>query len=177
MKINWVDILIVIYIVMSVLWGKKRGLSEEIITFIVALFSWIIALHFYNNVGQLINDWFLMSLSASKAIAFIALVCGIFAIGSFFGKLLKNVMKFKFTPNIEGIGGLIIGGLRGGVIVSIIIVSLVLIPKDFLKREFYSNSLLGNYLVSLNTKIYNLIWPKKNLCSEVSAVNSYKYFA
>lgn len=161
MKINWVDILIVIYVTRAFFQGKKRGLSVEIIAVIVAFLSWIIALHFYQPFGQSINTWFLVSLPAAGAVAFIGFGLGLLFFGTVLGRLLKRVMKLSFTSNIEKIGGLFMGGLRGGVVTAIIVVSLVLVPADFLQREVYTNSLFGNYLVALSPKMHGWVWAGK----------------
>lgn len=161
MKINWVDILIVIYIVRAFFLGKKRGLSFEITALISALLAWVIALHFYQGLGESIGKWFLLTLPSSRAISFMGISIGILFFGAILSRFLKKVMKLSFIPNVEKIGGCILGILRGISVSAIIILSLSLIPKESLQREVYTNSLLGNYLVSISPKLHEWIWLKK----------------
>lgn len=174
MKINWVDIIIVIYITRAFFSGKKRGLSVELIAVIVAFLSWILALHFYQPFSRSINTWFLVSLSTAKAIAFTGFGFGILFLGTVLGKLLKRIMKLSFTSNMERGGGLIIGGLRGGVIIAMIVVCAALIPADFLQREVYTNSLFGNYLVALSPKMHEWIWAGEKTDSRFSVTEFWK---
>ena len=173
-KINWVDILIVIYITRAFFLGKKRGLSVEFIAVIIAFLSWIIALHFYQPFGRSINTWFLVSEPAARAIAFSGVAFGMLFIGTVLGRLLKKIMKLSFSSGVEKVGGLAVGGIRGVVVAAIIIVSAVLIPADFLKREVYTNSLLGNYLVALSPKMHEWGWVGKKTESRFSVTRFWK---
>lgn len=161
MKINWVDILIVIYIVRAFFLGKKRGLSFEITALISALLAWVISLHFYQGLGESISRWFLLTLASSRAISFIGISMGILFLGAILGRFLKKVMKLSFIPNVEKIGGCILGILRGISVSAIIILSLSLIPKESLQKEVYTNSLLGDYLVAVSPKLHEWIWPNR----------------
>lgn len=161
MKINWVDILIVIYIVRAFFLGKKRGLSVEITALISALVAWVIALHFYQGLGQSLSKWFLLTLPSARVISFIGIAVCVLFLGAIFGRLLKRIMKLSFLSNIEKIGGYILGTLRGISISAIIIVALALTPAKFIQQEVYVNSFLGNYFVALSPKLHEWLWPKK----------------
>ena len=174
MKINWIDIIIVIYITRAFFLGKKRGLSVELIAVIVAFLSWTIALHFHQPFSRSINTWFLVSLPTAKAIAFAGFGFGILLLGTVLGRLLKRIIKLSFTSNMERIGGLIVGGFRGGLVTAMIVVCAALIPADFLQREVYTNSLFGNYLVALSPKIHEWIWTGKNEDSRFSVTEFWK---
>lgn len=175
MKINWVDILIVIYIVRAFLVGRKRGFSVEVITLIAALLAWIIALHFYQNAGFLLSKNFLLSLASARAVAFMVIAVGSFFVFGLIGKLLTKVMTLSFLPNIETIGGCILGTIRGIVIAAIIISALALLPAGFVKQEVYTNSFLGSYLVTLGPAIHNCFWPGSS--NKNSRFNSKIYWA
>lgn len=160
MKINLVDILIVIYIVRTFFHGKKRGLSYEITAFISALFAWIMSLHFYQGFSGSLSKWFLLSIGTARVTAFsIICLCTLF-LGAVASRLLKRIMKLSFVPNIEKIGGGILGTLRGISISAMIIIGLVLVPVQFIKQQVYVKSFFGNYLVAISPKIYKWIWPR-----------------
>lgn len=167
MKINWVDILIVIYIVRAFFLGKKRGLGVEITALVSALASWVIALHFYQGLGESLSKWFLLTLPSARTISFAGIAIGILFLGAILGRFLKKIMKLSFLPNIEKIGGYILGTFRGVCISAIIIVALALVPAKFLQEEVYINSFLGNYLVALSPKLHEWIWPKKKAEGQV----------
>lgn len=159
MKINWVDILIVIYIVRSFFLGKKRGFSVEITSFITAILTLVIALHFYQDFGQSLSKWFLLTLTSARAISFIAISIFILFLGAILARLLKRIMKLSFLVGIEKIGGYILGTLKGCCISAIVTVALVLSSAGFVQQEVYTNSFLGNYLVALSPKIHDFVWP------------------
>lgn len=160
MKINWIDILIVIYIVRTFFHGKKRGLSYEITALVSALFAWVVALHFYQGLGNSLSKWFLLSLYTARVIAFCLIAVGVFFLGAVLSRMLKKIMKLSFIPNVEKIGGCVLGTLRGISISAVIVVAMALIPANFIQQEVYLNSFFGNYLVALSPKAHNLLWRK-----------------
>lgn len=158
MKINWIDILIIIYIVRAFFHGKKRGFSFEITAFVSALASWVLAIHFYQGLGLSINKWFLLSLETARVISFAGIAICILFLGAILSRLIKKIMKLSFLPNIEKIGGCILGILRGISISAIIIVALALTPSKAIQQEVYISSFFGNYLVALSPRLHKWIW-------------------
>ncbi len=163
MKINWVDILIVIYVVRAFFVGRKRGFSVEIIALIAALMAWIIALHFYQSTGSFLSSTILLSLATARALAFMVIAVGSFFIFALIGKLLTRVMTLNFLPNIETVGGCVLGTLRGIIIAAIIVSALALMPAGFVQQEVYTNSFLGNYMVALGPTIHKCFWPGRTV--------------
>lgn len=158
--INFVDVLIVIYIVRTFFHGKKRGLSYEITALISALFAWVTALHFYQGVGESLSKWFLLSLPTARVAAFIFISMCVLFLGALASRMLQKVMKLSFVPNIEKIGGCILGTLRGISLSAMIVIVLALTPMKSIQQEVYVKSFLGNYLVALSPMLHKLIWPK-----------------
>jgi len=156
-KINWVDIVIVIYIAWSFSIGKKRGLSGEGLALVTALFSLVLSLHFYQGTGDSLHRWFLLSVPSADTIAYTAIAVLIILLGVLLGSFFKKIMKLSFLPNIEKIGGCICGTLRGILISAVIIVGLAISPAAFMQEEVYINSFLGNYLVALSPKIHGWV--------------------
>lgn len=162
MKINWVDILIVIYIARTFFHGKTRGLSFEITALIAAILAWAMALHFYQSFGASLSKWFLFTVPTGGIIAFTAVAAGILFLGAIGARALQKVMKLSFVPNVEKIGGCLLGTVRGMSISAMVIVALALVPAKFIQQEVYVNSFLGNYLVALSPKVHGWIWSKES---------------
>lgn len=162
MKINWIDILIVAFIVWTFFIGKKRGFSVEIIALITAVLSWVISTHFYQAFGQNLNKWFMINLDSARALAFIIIAAASLFIITVLGKLLKKVMNLSFLPNLEKVGGCIAGTLRGIVLTALVVVGLALMPVDFIQKQVYTDSFFGNYFVALTPKVHNCVWPKSS---------------
>jgi membrane protein required for colicin V production len=161
LKINWVDIIIVVYIAYSFAAGKKRGLSVEFPALFFTFIAWATALNYYQGLGNTLSKWFLLKSPTASTIAFFGIAAAVLALGFLVGRFLKKIMKLSFVPGIEKIGGCIVGIVRGISMSAIIVVALVLAPADFLKQEIYVNSFLGNYFVALSPKAHAWIWPKK----------------
>lgn len=162
MRINWIDILLVVYIVVAFYFGKKRGLSVELVMAISAVFSWITALHFYQGYGDFLHKNLFVDLNVARSIFYALISLGVIILGMFAGKLIKRIMNLSFISTLEAYGGLIAGGIKGIVVSAIIVVSLSLMPVDFVQKEVYTNSLLGNYFVALTPKAHRWMWPKKS---------------
>lgn len=174
MKINWVDIVLVIYITRAFFLGKKRGLSFESVALVSAFLAWVVALHFYQPLGRSFNRRLLVSVPAASCIAFFSIGFGMLFLGRVFAGLLKKVMKLSFTSNMEKIGGLLVGGIRGAVVTPVFVVGLSLLPSGFVQREVYINSFLGNYLVALSPKMHNWMWKEQNKTEPSFSISEFK---
>lgn len=162
MKINWVDVLIVIYIIRAFFHGKKRGLSYEITALVSALFAWVVALHFYQVFGDRLSKWFLLNVPTGRVIAFAACGAGVLFLGAVLSRLMSKIMKLSFVPNVEKVGGCILGTLRGISMTALVVVALALLPIKLVQQEVYVSSFLGNYFVALSPKVYRWVWPKES---------------
>jgi len=160
MKINWVDIILVVFIVYSFTAGKKRGLSVEFPSLIFAFIAWAAGLNYYQGLGRSLSKWFLLTIPTANTIAFAGICAGVLFIGFLMGKFLKKVMKLSFVPGIEKVGGCIMGTVKGICISAIVIVALVMSSASFLQQEIYIKSFLGNYFVALSPKMHAWIWPE-----------------
>lgn len=175
MKINWVDIIIVIYIVRAFFLGKKRGLGVELIALISALFAWVLSTNYYQLIAQSFSRWFLLTEKTARTVAFVLIAVFILFIGAILARVLKKVMKLSFIPNVEKIGGCVFGIARGISLCAIIIVALSLCPITGIQQEVYVKSFLGNYLVALTPKVNE--WVLRNKSGSQSSFDISKFWA
>lgn len=77
---NWFDILLVVWLVLGVFRGRKRGMSEELISFIQWIAIVLVAAFAYRPLGNLLHQSRFCGLLVAYIIAYIAIGIGVSAI-------------------------------------------------------------------------------------------------
>ena len=54
---NWVDIIIVVIVAASLVWGLKTGVIPMVFTVLGMLIGWWLAGQYADDVGALVGDW------------------------------------------------------------------------------------------------------------------------
>src|SRR5437773_6234738 len=91
---NWFDLLVVIVLMIGLQRGRKRGMSEELLTMLRWVSLVLVCTLFYQPVGQYLCDVSLFSLMSSYVMAY----CG-----------LALLVAIAFTVLKRAIGGKLIG--------------------------------------------------------------------
>jgi membrane protein required for colicin V production len=120
---NWLDIVIVIFLGITTITGLSRGLVKTIIPIVGIILGIVLAGQFYGSVADWLSTWF-HSPSQAKiagfAIIFIVVVIVSLIIASLLSKFL-NLLLLGWVDKLGGaVLGFVIGGLVCGAILTII---------------------------------------------------------
>lgn len=136
MNANWLDIILLVILGLSVLFGIMKGLVRQIIGILAVIVGLILAVNYYPFVSNLFSRW-LSSSTLSNFIAFIVIFIIVLSMGGVLSFLFSKVMKgpLKFVNNAMG-GGL--GLLKGLLICGVIVFAMLVFPfkKDALRQSF-----------------------------------------
>jgi membrane protein required for colicin V production len=139
---NWLDIIIVIILLGSVIGGIMNGLIKTIFGLAGLIVGVVLAGHFYSGLANHLG--FISDSNTAKVIAFIiifAVVCGVAAVlGVIFSKMVSAITLGCLNRVLGGVLGLLIGAITIGAL-------LAILTKYTGFANTVASSALGNFLV------------------------------
>ena len=129
---NWVDIIIVVIVAASLVWGLKTGVIPMVFTVLGMLIGWWLAGQYADDVGALVGDWGTFD-TALTVFCYAAIVSISVFVASKVGSLVKPfiVIGTLGTAGMaDKIGGLLIGLIIGLVFTGAFIVVLARLSFD-----------------------------------------------
>lgn len=158
MRLNWVDLLVLIIMLRTVYGAFREGLSHEIFPLFGSVAGLLLALYYYEKMALLAAKS--ISLPASIlnfASFFLIILAGKFVL-RFLKAMLDIMIKVTWHPLIEKTGGLLAGLVRGAVVTSTILIIFALLPLSYLQWSIRDRSLSGMYFLRIGPAIYETIF-------------------
>ena len=129
---NWVDIIIVVIVAASLVWGLKTGVIPMVFTVLGMLIGWWLAGQYADDVGALVGDWGTFD-TALTVFCYAAIVSISVFVASKVGSMVKPfiVIGTLGTAGMaDKIGGVLIGLIIGLVLTGSFIVVLARLSFD-----------------------------------------------
>ena len=129
---NWVDIIIVLIVAASLVWGLKTGVIPMVFTVLGMLIGWWLAGQYADDVGALVGDWGTFD-TALTVFCYAAIVSISVFVASKVGSMVKPfiVIGTLGTAGMaDKIGGVLIGLIIGLVFTGAFIVVLARLSFD-----------------------------------------------
>ena len=129
---NWVDIIIVVIVAASLVWGLKTGVIPMVFTVLGMLIGWWLAGQYADDVGALVGDWGTFD-TAVTVVCYAAIISLSVFVASKVGSLVKPfiVIGTLGTAGMaDKIGGVLIGLIIGLVFTGAFIVVLARLSFD-----------------------------------------------
>ena len=153
-QINWLDIVVLILILRAVYIGTKLGLTAELFNFFGVLISLICAVLWYSRTADVLVINFKLPVWLSQFLCFIIIAQLIRLIFKYGLALLLKILNVQFVPQLERIGGGVIGFGRGLILSGIIILAIGLIPNNYIRESIEEKSFTGKFLVKATEGTY-----------------------
>jgi membrane protein required for colicin V production len=155
MIFNWLDIVLLIIIVGSLVLGVIKGLMRQVIGLAAVLLGLVLALVYYPYVSQLYLQW-IESQVLSHFLGFITIFIAVLCLGWLISWLISKIIKgpIKFINHVLG-GGL--GLLKGVLICGILVFALLVFPVSV---QALRNSFLAPYCLGM-TKLVAKVIPQE----------------
>jgi len=160
--LNPFDILIVFALIGGVIWGFTQGLVRMALSLVVLYLAVVLAMSFYEQVGQ----WILylsgqgLPQEGAELIAFLFILILTTTVVNFaLGRAFKDT-ELPAIRQIDQLGGLVLGFLLGATWISIALVGLVYVMNTpgFGSDAFRAN-VLGYMRSSLLVPVFGDVWP------------------
>ncbi|MDB6041216.1 MAG: Colicin production protein [Verrucomicrobiales bacterium] len=132
LNLNWFDILVVVVILLGVVRGRKRGISEELLDILQWLLIVVLAALFYMPLGNLVASYTHLSLLPAYVACYLSIAIAIkllfTAIKSMVGEKLIQADTFG---GMEYYLGMLAGALR---FLCVLIVALALLNSKYISK-------------------------------------------
>lgn len=131
MNLQWVDLIIIAIIALSVLTGLFRGFVKEL----VALCVWVLAIWLGMHYSQELDPWlksYIQEQSARTSVAFIIILFATLFAGGVVNALLSFILKKSGLSGTDRTLGMGFGFLRGVFIVALLMITVKMtsLPYD-----------------------------------------------
>ena len=155
-RINWVDVLVIILMIRMSYVAFMDGLSHEIFPFLGTLAVFVLSLHYYTRLGDVISvNLGSMPAEVSNCLSFIILITILGFIVKFLKVILDKIVKVQWHPVIEKFGGLFVGILKAYIITAMVLTMLALMPLSYLQWSVKDRSLTGRYVLMAGPEVYS----------------------
>lgn len=140
---NWIDGVLLIILLASVIVGSKKGLIRELMAFIIFFTAVIVSVNYIDSFAIWMYDKFGGSPLISAFISFITLLALSYALFKIMGIIFYRIADLKSIGRKDQMGGALIGFLRGWVAVGFLTLILFLLPMPDNFYESFENSFFG----------------------------------
>ena len=127
---NWVDIVIIIYLCLSVLSGFMQGLIRTVLSIIGLIVGIILAAHFYKQLGDVVT--FISNKNVADVVAFIFILLVVMGIAALIAWFLRSLIKAIMLGWVDKIGGAVLGLILGALSISAILSIIAKVSKTSL---------------------------------------------
>jgi len=153
-NINWLDIVVLVLLIRGLYIGMKFGLTAELFNFFGILTSLVCAVLWYSSAADVLIVNFKLPIWLSQFLCFIIIAQLVRFVFKYGLVLLLKVLNVQFIPQLERIGGGIIGLCRGIILSGIMVLAVSLIPSDYLRDSIETKSFTGRFLVKAVKSTY-----------------------
>lgn len=121
MQINWVDLVIVAIIGLSMITGFIRGFIKELIALSVWLLAIWVAYHYAPMLEPSLQKY-IQDKTARTIVAFVLLLLGILIAGGILNAFLSFILRGSGLSGVDRLLGMVFGFVRGVFIIALLIV-------------------------------------------------------
>ncbi|HUV30354.1 MAG TPA: CvpA family protein [Acidobacteriota bacterium] len=160
---NWIDGLLIVLLLASVIIGSKKGLIRELIAFIVFFSALIASINYIDVFAVWVYERIGGSPLVCAFLSFVFLLAISYAAFKLMGMLFYKVANLKETKRRDQMGGALIGFLRGWTAVAFLTFLVFLLPMPGNFYTAFEASLFGSTVAKTIPVVYegtSFIHPK-----------------
>ena len=156
--LNWLDILFVLIILLSIVSGYRKGLIRIGIGLIATIAAIVLACWFYGRAGTFLIPY-VSSRSTANLLGFLIVFLGVLTVGALLSRILATIFKWVGLSWFDRILGAVFGALRG-VAISIGVLMMITALSPISRQSAVTNSEIAPYLMEAAEAI-TLLTPKE----------------
>jgi membrane protein required for colicin V production len=120
---NWLDVVIIIYLIISLFSGLVQGLIRSLLSIIGLIVGIVLAANFYKQFGDVLT--FIPNPDVAHIVAFIIILLAVMAIAALIAVMLRSIIKAVMLGWVDKLGGAVFGLLLGALSVSALLAIIV----------------------------------------------------
>ena len=140
---NWIDAVLIVLLLVSVIIGSKKGLVRELTAFVVVFVAVIVSLSYIDQFAVWVHDQTGGSPLISAFLAFIILLAATYAAFKLLAMLFYKVAHIKQQGRKDQMGGALVGFLRGWIAIGFLTFLVFLLPLPDSFYTSFENSFFG----------------------------------
>jgi membrane protein required for colicin V production len=138
---NWLDIVILIYLAVSVISGLVQGLIRTVLSIVGVIVGIFLASHFYIQLGNALT--FISNKDTANIVAFIIILLAVMIVAAIIAWLLKSIIKAIKLGWVDKLGGAVLGLILGALSVSAFLAIIV----KYTSASFIVDSKLSGFFL------------------------------
>lgn len=138
---NWIDIVIVIYLILSVVGGAMQGLIRSVLSLLGLIIGVVLAANFYQDLATIFG--FIHNTTIANVISFILIIGVVVVIAAIVGSALRSVIKAIHLGWIDGLGGAVFGLAMGAISAGALLAVIVKLTNS----DLITGSALAKFLL------------------------------
>ena len=127
---NWVDIVIIIYLCLSVISGFMQGLIRTVLSIIGLIVGITLAAHFYKQLGDALT--FISNKNVADVVAFVFILLVVMGIAALIAWFLRSLIKAIMLGWVDKIGGAVLGLILWALSISAILAIIAKVSNSSL---------------------------------------------
>ena len=140
---NWIDGVLIILLLTSVIVGARKGLIRELMAFLVFFVAIIISVNYLDRFAVWVYDKSGFTPLLSAFISFVLLLAISYVAFTVVGMAFYRIASIKSSGKTDQMGGALIGFLRGWVAIGFLTVLVFMLPMPNSFYSSFENSFLG----------------------------------
>ncbi len=140
---NWIDAVLLVLLLISVIIGSKKGLIRELMAFLVFAVAIVISVNYIDNFAVWVYNQLGGSPLISAFLSFMILIAFSYALFKLLGILFYKVATVKDSGRRDQMGGALIGFLRGWLAIGLLTLLVFLLPMPNSFYTAFEASFLG----------------------------------
>ncbi|MGA2275848.1 MAG: CvpA family protein [Bryobacteraceae bacterium] len=143
---NWLDVVLGLILVASVVDAFRRGFTREIIELVAVVLGFVLGLWFYGWAGSFLEPH-LKSPQVAHFAGFLLVFCGVLLVGALVGFVVGKFLKVTGLSFFDHLLGAGFGALRAALISVVLVSGLMAFSRGDAPPAAVANSRLAPYLV------------------------------
>ncbi len=152
---NWIDGVLLVLLLASVIVGSKKGLIRELMAFVVFFAAIIVSVNYIDSFAVWVYGQVGGSPLISAFLSFALLLAGSYAAFKLLGILFYKVANLKQSGTKDQMGGALVGFLRGWVAIGFLTFLVFLLPMPDAFYTSFEASFFGPVVAKTVPLMYN----------------------
>jgi len=138
MNLNWVDIIVSVFLILSVGRGFLRGLIRSLFDILSLFLAVVLAFYWYESLSVFAGNYIKMPAEAAMIVSFVIIWSGVYFASLMLGNFVHKLLGGGLFGPANSLGGALIGAAKGLFTLWILLYFLTLVPlPEGLKRDIY----------------------------------------
>jgi membrane protein required for colicin V production len=146
---NWLDIVIIVFLAITVITGLSKGLIKTIIPLVGVILGVVLAGRFYGSVADWLSTW-LHSPSQANIAGFAIIFIVVVIVALIVASLLSKFLSLLLLGWVDKLGGAVLGFVIGGLVCGAILTIITKYNFPGMEGTIHDSNLASFFVNNFN---------------------------